>query len=139
MDELEKLHREGLKQAEEELRVLLEEPDDLLRNLETLISVRAAFETEVPRSATSNKTRAPKRRIDADGAADSPGPASEVATPAPSTRLVSKGISRSGSVAAPSIKSENGTDVSDLIKGLSKCLPSCLWERLTKMYSSCVR
>lgn len=106
---MEKLHREGIKIAEEELKVLLEEPDDLMKNLDTLISVRAAFETEPPRQSTNGKPRN-KRRLDSDMPIESPVPTPEVSTPVPSTRLVGKGTSRSGSVAAASIKSEASGD-----------------------------
>jgi len=105
--DLETLNREGLKHAEEELKILHEEPDDLIKNLETLISVRSAFENEAPRSASNVKSRNLKRRHDADNGVDSPAP-----TPDPSTagsKATAKGTSRSGSVTA-SVKQEPVVD-----------------------------
>ena len=105
--DLETLNREGLKHAEEELKILHEEPDDLIKNLETLISVRSAFENEAPRSASNVKSRNLKRRHDADNGMDSPAP-----TPDPSTagsKATVKGTSRSGSVTA-SVKQESVVD-----------------------------
>lgn len=102
-----------MKLVEEESRILNEEPDDLIRNLETLVSVRAALEVDTPRSANAIKPRNLKRRLDADVPVDSPAATPDASTPAPASRLMSKVASRSGSVAAPSMKSENGTDGSD--------------------------
>ncbi|KAB8346278.1 hypothetical protein FH972_023322 [Carpinus fangiana] len=113
LERMEKLHREGIKIAEEEIRVLLEEPDDLLKNLDTLVSVRAAFEIDPPRQPTNGKPRNNKRRLDTDVPIDSPAPTPEVTTPAPNARLVTKGTSRSGSVAATSIKSETSADTEE--------------------------
>ncbi|KAI9710186.1 MAG: SAGA HAT/Core module component [Chrysothrix sp. TS-e1954] len=119
LQDLEKSHRDGLKLAEDELKILHEEPDDLIRNLETLVSVRTALEVDTPRSATAPKSRPPKRRLDTDGAAESPAPVSEVATPLSSSRAASKAAARSGSVSATSVKQENGVDQSEALKGTS--------------------
>lgn len=51
-----RLHRESLKQAEEESKLLTEEPDALLSALETLISVRSAFESETPAQTSSSRS-----------------------------------------------------------------------------------
>lgn len=113
-EELEKLHRESVKLVEEELRILNEEPDELLKNLETLVSVRAAFEVvDAPRSANTMKPRNLKRRLDAEVPVDSPAATPDATTPVPASRLMSKAASRSGSVAATSMKSEAGTDGSE--------------------------
>lgn len=48
LENLSTLHREGLKYVEEELHTLNEEPDDLINNLETLIMIRTAMESEAP-------------------------------------------------------------------------------------------
>ncbi|KAI9664387.1 MAG: SAGA HAT/Core module component [Alyxoria varia] len=113
VEELEKLHREGIKLAVEEQKTLNEEPDDLIRNLDLLISVRTALEVDVPRvNPTSNKPRNLKRsRLDTEAAADSPLPTSEVSTPVPEGRIrsVAKGASRAGSQAAV-VKPDSGFD-----------------------------
>ena len=104
VEEIGRLNRECLKLAEEENQVLNEEPDDLIRNLETLISVRSAFEIDTPRINTNApKGRNVKRtKGEADGT-DSPAPPSEVSTPVSNPHRTggTKGASRSGSVAAP--------------------------------------
>lgn len=124
LDTLNTLHREGLRLTEEESAILTEEPEDLIRNLDTLISVRSAFETELPvKPHLSNKPRNVKRaKLDIEAASKSPAPQSEVSTPVLSAaaRGVGKGASRSGSVAAGSAKSENGGEV-EVIKRLLFC------------------
>lgn len=90
LENLSTLHREGLKYVEEELHTLNEEPDDLINNLETLIMIRTAMESEAPQpriergasqvtaqSAKPTIARNGKRKLDAV-ASDSP-----VETPAP--------------------------------------------------------
>jgi len=112
LTELEALHREGLKYSEDELKILHEEPDDLIKNLETLISVRAAFENEAPRPSTNLKSRNLKRRRDEENGIDSPAP-----TPDPTTSgaKAAKAASRSGSVAA-SVKQESVVDTTEGVK-----------------------
>jgi len=122
-EELEKLHRVSVKLVEEESRILNEEPDDLLRNLETLVSVRAALEVDAPRSANTIKPRNLKRRLDAEVPVDSPAATPDATTPVPTSRLMSKAVSRSGSVAATSMKSETGTDGSES-KGMRLQIPT---------------
>lgn len=56
LENLSTLHRESLKCVEEELHILDEEPDDLIKNLETLISVRTAMEAEAPQSRERERT-----------------------------------------------------------------------------------
>lgn len=117
LEALEQLYREGVKLAEEELKILNDEPDDLIRNLEMLASIRAAFEADTPRATTAMKPRGLKRRFDADGSADSPAQTPEVSTPAPASRVMSKAASRSGSVAASSIKAEAASESGDAMDG----------------------
>jgi SAGA-associated factor 29 len=112
--ELEALHREGIKLSEEELKILLEEPDDLIKNLETLISVRSAFENEAPRTTANTKSRNLKRRHDAEnGPNESPAPTPD---PTSAAKASVKGTSRSGSVAA-SMKQEV---INDTTEGMGK-------------------
>lgn len=114
LGEIEKLHREGIRAAEEELKILMEDPDELLKNLETLTSVRSAFESEPPRPQQNGKPRGPKRsRLDADGPIEVSVPTSEAATPIAASRIIGKTASRSGSVAAASTKSEDRGEVGD--------------------------
>lgn len=124
LEALEQLYREGVKLAEEESKILNDEPDDLIKNLEMLASIRAAFEADTPRSATNVKPRNLKRRLDADASADSPAHTPEVSTPVPASRVMSKAASRSGSVAATSIKSESAAEPADSIDGMSTRLPT---------------
>lgn len=135
MAELEGLNREGLKYSEEELKILHEEPDDLIKNLETLISVRSAFENEAPRTTTNMKSRNLKRRHDADNVIDSPAP-----TPDPTSavsRPTAKGTSRSGSVAA-SVKQESIIDSTE--GAIRMAQPLRIMNMLTSgMYSSFIR
>ena len=103
---------------EEELKILEDDPENLIQDLETLISVRAAFESEPPAKINTNPKQRPKRRNDLDGATDSPVQTPDTATPVPNSasRQVSKNVSRSGSVAATSVKSENGTETDQGVK-----------------------
>lgn len=103
--------------SEEESSILNEEPEDLIRNLDTLIQVKTAFDPPEPSKPTVNtKSRNVKRKLDMDGASDSPVQTPEAVTPSSSLpRALSKGVSRSGSVAAASVKSENG-DAAEPIK-----------------------
>ena len=98
IDELAALYREGVKLAEDEKRMLNEEPADLIKNLGILQALRTASENEPQRNPGPPKIRKQKvPKIEMDGAADSPGPSPSVSTSA--SRL--KGNSaRSGSVAS---------------------------------------
>lgn len=120
-----------MKLAEEELKILDEGEDNLLQNLEMLISVRSALESEPPAKINTNPKQRPKRRNDLDGAVDSPVQTPDAATPAPSSasRKVSQNVSRSGSVAAASVKSENGVDAEQAVK--RKCVSTLLANLLT--------
>ena len=59
--------------AEDEQKMLNEEPSDVIKNIGILAALRTASETEPLRSAQPAKPRNPKRqKIDTDGASDSP-------------------------------------------------------------------
>ncbi|CAF9903282.1 MAG: SAGA HAT/Core module component [Heterodermia speciosa] len=74
IDDLAQLYREGLRVAEEEQKILNEEPNDVIKNVGILQALRQASEIE-PRNSQNPKSRNPKRqKLDTDGAADSPGP-----------------------------------------------------------------
>ncbi|KAL8776270.1 MAG: hypothetical protein Q9213_008332 [Squamulea squamosa] len=74
IDDLQDLYREGLKLAEEEQKILNEEPNDVIKNVGILTALRTASEIE-PRNNSQSKSRNPKRqKLDTDGTVDSPGP-----------------------------------------------------------------
>ncbi|KAL8671407.1 MAG: hypothetical protein Q9224_007624, partial [Gallowayella concinna] len=74
IDELDELYREGVKLAEEEQKILNEEPNDVIKNVGILTALRTASEIE-PRNNSQSKSRNPKRqKLDTDGTVDSPGP-----------------------------------------------------------------
>ena len=97
-DELQDLYREGVRLAEEEQKMLNEEPADLIKNLGILAALRTASEQEPARQTAPPKRSKPKApKVELDGIADSPVPSPSVASSA--SRL--KGNSaRSGSVAS---------------------------------------
>lgn len=102
---LESLYREGLKHSEEELKILREEPNDVIKNVDILGALRTASESEPPRNPTNPKSRNQKRqkveKIEMmDGAADSPGP-SPIATSAAASRLKANTVR---SVSVPTTK-----------------------------------
>lgn len=113
IEELTNLFREGIKNAEEEQKILNEEPNDVIKNVGILQALRMASESEPPRNAPPKNPRNPKRqKLDTDGTVDSPG-----LSPSASTMKV-KGSSsvRSGSIPAsreakePSVKIEEGSE-----------------------------
>ena len=113
IDELAALYREGLKLCEEEQKILNEEPNDVIKNVGILTALRTASEIEPPRTQAPPKPRTVKRKIDTDGAADSPGPSPSVATSASrlkgsSVRSGSVPLSRDGKEA--SVKVEEGSE-----------------------------
>ena len=115
LDELSQLYREGLRTAEEEQRILNEEPNDVIKNVGILQALRMASEIEPPRSAQNAKSRNPKRqKLDTDGAADSPGPSPS----APSTTNRLKGSSvRCGSVPLVKEKQESKEPIVKIEEG----------------------
>ncbi|KAL6715416.1 hypothetical protein ACLMJK_006377 [Lecanora helva] len=123
IDELMALYREGVKLAEEEEKILKEEPNDVIKNIEILAALRSASETEPARPAhTQPKPRNPKRqqKPETDGAADSPvAPVMSPSVVLPAARIkgTSTGPARSGSVPAtrevtkePVVKVEEGLE-----------------------------
>ena len=108
-DELSELYRESVKLADEEWKMLHDEPADIVKNIDILRALRAASETEAQRNALPSKIRKPKApKVDVDGPADSPGPSPSVSISA--SRL--KGSSaRSGSVAS----TRDGKDSKDAL------------------------
>lgn len=100
IDELTGLYREGVKLAEEEEKILKEEPNDVIKNIEILAALRSASETEPVRPSTAiNKSRNPKRqKLDTDGAAESPAPLPSPSVVLPAARIKGSSSVRSGSV-----------------------------------------
>ena len=73
IDELQELYREGVRLAEEEQKMLDEEPSDVIKNIGILTALRSASEMEPSRLPTQAKPRNPKRqKLETDGAADTP-------------------------------------------------------------------
>lgn len=73
IDELQDLYREGVKLAEEEQKMLDEEPSDVIKNIGILTALRSASEMEPTRLPTAAKPRNPKRqKLDTDGALETP-------------------------------------------------------------------
>jgi len=116
IEELTSLYREGIRNAEEEQKILNEEPNDIIKNVGILQALRMASETEPPRNTQPKNPRNPKRqKLETDGAAESPG----LSPSAPANASRTKGSSssvRSGSVPAareakePSVKLEEGSE-----------------------------
>lgn len=116
IDDLQGLYREGLKLAEEEQKILNEEPNDVIKNVGILTALRTASEIE-PRNASQSKSRNPKRqKLDTDGTVDSPGPSPSV--PNSASKLKAEKV-RSGSVPTikelkelkePVVKTEEGSE-----------------------------
>lgn len=115
IDELANLYREGVRLAEEEKKILHEEPCDVIKNLGLLQALRTASETEPPRNVQPPKSRNQKikQKMDMDGAADSPGPS-------PSIIISSKqkGSSvRSGSVPSNKDAKESSVKIEEGVEG----------------------
>ena len=110
IDELQDLYREGVRLAEEEQKMLDEEPSDVIKNIGILVALRTASETEPGRLPPQAKPRNPKRqKLDTDGSVDtaptSPNP--------PMNRLKGTSTVRSVSVPPkqePIVKVEEGTE-----------------------------
>ena len=95
IDELQDLYREGVRLAEEEQKMLHEEPHDVLKNLSILQALRAASETEPARNSQAKSRNTKRQKLDTDGTNDSSGLSPSVATSA--SRLKGSSV-RSGSV-----------------------------------------
>lgn len=121
VDELAALYREGVKLAQDEEKILKEEPNDVIKNIEILAALRSASEVEPVRPPQAvNKPRNPKRqKLETDGAADPPAApimSPSVVLPA-ANRIKNTGTPRSGSVPAtrevkpePIVKIEEGLE-----------------------------
>ncbi|MCJ1316992.1 SAGA HAT/Core module component [Xylographa vitiligo] len=117
IDELQTLYRDSMKLADEEHRMLNEEPEDIIKNVSVLQALRTASakESERERALPTSKVRKPKPpKQDLDGAADSPGPSPSVASGSAS-RLKGTSTARSGSVASVreekvAVKMEEGAE-----------------------------
>ncbi len=116
------MYREGVKLAEEEEKILKEEPNDVIKNIEILAALRSASETEPVRPPqTVSKPRNPKRqKLETDGAADSPAApvmSPSVVLPGPAARMKHSNAVRAVSVPAtrevkpePIVKIEEGSE-----------------------------
>ena len=103
IDDLQDLYREGLKLAEEEQKILNEEPNDVIKNVGILTALRTASEIE-PRNLSQGKSRNPKRqKLDTDGSVESPGPSPIAPT---SAAKVKGNAGRSGSVPIVKVEKE---------------------------------
>ena len=119
IDELASLYREGVKLAEEEEKILKEEPNDVIKNIEILAALRSASETEPVRTAQAvSKPRNPKRqKIETDGSVESPAPIPSPSVVLPAARIKGTSSVRSGSVPStreikpePVVKMEEGSE-----------------------------
>ncbi|KAI9823724.1 MAG: SAGA HAT/Core module component [Thelocarpon impressellum] len=115
IDALQDLYREGLKLAEEEQKILKEDPHGAIHTIGILMALRTASEIDPPRTSNALKPRNPKRaKIDNDASVESPAPSPSIASSAGASRL--KGSTgRSGSVSSiaregkeTSVKLEDG-------------------------------
>lgn len=118
IDDLLALYREGVRLAEEEEKILKEEPNDVIKNIEILAALRSASETEPvrPPQAVAKSRQVKRQKIETDGAADSPAPP----IPSPSVVLPAARVKdiknvRTGSVPRelkqePIVKVEEGSE-----------------------------
>lgn len=118
IDQLLDLYREGVRLAEEEEKILKEEPNDVIKNIEILAALRSASETEPvrPPQAVAKSRQVKRQKIETDGAADSPAPP----IPSPSVVLPAARVKdiksvRTGSVPRevkpePFVKVEEGSE-----------------------------
>ena len=101
IDEIQDLYREGLRLAEEEQKILNDDPHGVIQNISLLSALRSASEAEPPRAAANVKSRSSaKRKLDAfDGGSDSPALSPNTASSATVGHARLKGAGgRSGSV-----------------------------------------
>ena len=118
IDELLVLYREGDRLAAEEEKILKEEPNDVIKNIEILAALRSASETEPvrPPQVVAKSRQVKRQKIETDGAADSPAP--PIPSPSvvlPAARVKDIKIVRTGSVPRevkqePIIKVEEGSE-----------------------------
>ena len=101
IDTLQDLYREGLKLAEEEQKILKEDPNGAIQNIGILTALRTASEIDVPRTSNALKPRNPKRtKLDTDIAVDSPAPSPSVISTGPGHPRLKGSTGRSGSVSS---------------------------------------
>ncbi len=99
--------------AEEEQQILNDDPNGVIQKISLLSALRNASENEPPRANTNVKSRNLKRKFDAEGRADSPGPSPANAAPAGHAR-VKASSGRSGSVPfTPRDNKEGGSSKTD--------------------------
>lgn len=101
IDELLFLYREGVRLAEEEEKILKEEPNDVIKHIEILAVLRSASETEPVRlpQAVVKSRQVKRQKVDTDGASDSPAP--QIPSPSvvlPAARVKDIKSVRTGSV-----------------------------------------
>lgn len=89
VDSLQDLYREGLKWAEEEQKILNEDPNGIMQNIGLLTALRNASEIEAPRTSASSKSRNLKRKFELEGSADSLGPSPSTASTSAQSRIKS--------------------------------------------------
>ena len=88
IDTLQDLYREGLKLAEEEQKILKEDPNGAIQNIGILNALRTASEIDPPRGSTALKPRNPKRtKMDNDVGVESPAPSPSIASSTGHSRL----------------------------------------------------
>ena len=120
IDELGLLYREGVRLAEEEEKILKEEPNDVIKHIEILAVLRSASETEPVRlpQAVVKSRQVKRQKVDTDGASDSPAP--QIPSPSvvlPAARVKDIKTVRTGSVPRevkqePVVKVEEGSEAS---------------------------
>lgn len=113
IDDLQELYREGVRLAEEEQKILDDEPSDVIKNIGILTALRTASETEPSRIPAGIKPRNPKRqKLDTDGATDT-----APSSPTPPTAINRlKGTSTVRSVSVPP-KPESMVKIEEGIEG----------------------
>ena len=117
IDELLALYREGVRLAEEEEKILKEEPNDVIKNIEILAALRSASETEPvrPPQVVAKSRQVKRQKIETDGAADSPAPIPSPSVVLPAARVKEIKHVRTGSVPRelkqePVVKVEEGSE-----------------------------
>lgn len=116
IDALQDLYREGLKLAEEEQKILKEDPNGAIQNIGILTALRTASEIDPPtRTSTALKPRNPKRtKLDGDMNIESPAPSPGMIAAVPIHPRLKGSSGRSGSVSSAirdaSVKMEDGFD-----------------------------
>jgi SAGA-associated factor 29 len=115
IDALQDLYREGLKLAEEEQKILKEDPNGAIQNIGILTALRTASEIDPPsRTSTAFKPRNPKRaKLEGDNNMDSPAPSPNVPGSLTGHPRLKGSTGRSGSVSSIVKDVKDGTAKSD--------------------------